>query len=361
MNHLSMEQILARITQSERFDEMRMIRDQVHEMLREHLLFAHSLGLSRDINRIHDALIHRAAALTEAELAREGRSCPPVRFALMLFGSGGRCEQTLWSDQDNGFIYEDVPEEEREEVESYFAEFVGRLLSGLEALGYPPCEGNVVANNPQWRKPVSAYIAMALDWLAEPNWENMRYLLIMADMRCIYGEPELVERLRGAVLAYVREHVSVLQQLLSNTLHHKISLGVFGHLITERYGEDAGGFDVKYGAYIPIVNGIRLLAIQEGIAESTTLRRLEGLVAAGVLGAAEAQTWRQAFEIALKHRDMTPFTIDNGMYTTRSKLSAEQLTRELKQELKFCLRAGMELQKFVRKSVEAKLHQREKG
>jgi len=355
MNHLSMEQILERITQSEQFDEMRMTRDQVHEMLREHLLFAHSLGLHRDINRIHDALIRRTAVLAEAELERAGLRRPSLPYALMLFGSGGRCEQTLWSDQDNGFIYEDPPEAEREEVEAYFARLVACMLSGLEALGYPPCEGHVVANNPQWRKPVSSFIQMTLDWLAEPNWENGRYLLIMADMRCIYGEAELVERLRGALLTYVREHPPVLQDLLSNTLHHKISLGVFGQLITERYGEDAGGFDVKYGAYIPIVNGIRLLAIQAGIAAPSTLQRLQALVAAGVVGQAQADTWRQAFEIALKHRDMTPFTLEDGMYATRSKLSAEQLTKELKQELKFCLRAGMELQRYVRKSVEAKV------
>ena len=60
-------------------------------------------------------------------------------------------------------------------------------------------------------------------------------------------------------------------------MHHKISLGVFGHLITERYGEDAGGFDIKYGAYIPIVNGIRLLAIQAGILATSTLERIKQL------------------------------------------------------------------------------------
>jgi CBS domain-containing protein len=39
MNHLSMERILERIYLSEQFEEMRITRDQVHEMFREHLLF----------------------------------------------------------------------------------------------------------------------------------------------------------------------------------------------------------------------------------------------------------------------------------------------------------------------------------
>lgn len=180
----------------------------------------------------------------------------------ILFGSGGRSEQTLWSDQDNGLVYGESEKHQEEEVEEYFIKLVDCILQGLDALGYPPCEGNVVSSNKQWRKPLTAYTQMMLEWLQEPEWENIRYLLIMADMRCIYGSQNLVDQLRGTILTYVQENSSVLNYLLSNTLHHKISLGVFGQLITERYGEDAGGFDIKYGAYIPIVNGIRLLAIK---------------------------------------------------------------------------------------------------
>ena len=59
MNHLSMEQILERIYQSEQFDEMRITRDQVHEMFREHLLFSYTSELGLQINQVHDALIQR--------------------------------------------------------------------------------------------------------------------------------------------------------------------------------------------------------------------------------------------------------------------------------------------------------------
>ena len=40
-------------------------------------------------------------------LEDEGFGKPPVPYAFILFGSGGRSEQTLWSDQDNGLIYEE--------------------------------------------------------------------------------------------------------------------------------------------------------------------------------------------------------------------------------------------------------------
>jgi CBS domain-containing protein len=355
MKHLSMEQILDRIQQSEQFDEMRIARDQVHEMFREHLLFSHSPELDRDVNEIHDCLIRRTIQLAEHILEDEGQGKPPVPYAFILFGSGGRSEQTLWSDQDNGLIYADSTEYDKEELELYFTRLVDCILQGLDVLGYPPCQGNVVSSNKQWRKPSSHYIKMMMGWFEEPVWENVRYLLIMADMRCIYGDDSLVNRLKGEFLKYVEQNPGILKYLLSNTLHHKISLGVFGHLITERYGEDAGGFDIKYGAYIPIVNGIRLLAIQSGIHQSSTFERLEQLKENSIITENHADEWKQAFGIAIKLRDITPYQIEEGMYTTRSKLSADQLTKELRQELKLCLRVGIDLQKYVKKSIDSLL------
>lgn len=360
MKHLSMEQILERINLSEQFDEMRITRDQVHEMFREHLLFSHSPDISHKINMIHDAFIQRTIELAEHMLEDEGYGKPPVPYAFILFGSGGRSEQTLWSDQDNGLIYSESEEYSEEELEGYFVKLVDCTLRGLDALGYPPCEGNVVSSNKQWRKSVTGYKEMLLGWLGEPNWENVRYLLIMADMRCIHGSHSLVEQHKATFLTYVKQNPSILNQLLSNTLHHKISLGVFGHLITERYGEDAGGFDIKYGAYIPIVNGIRLLAIQAGITQSSTHERIRLLNESSFIPEQLANEWREAFGVALKLRDLTPFQLENDMYTTRGKLGAEQLTRELKNELKQILRAGMELQKYVKKSIVSHI-EREKG
>ncbi|MDR6878917.1 DUF294 nucleotidyltransferase-like domain-containing protein [Bacillus sp. 3255] len=358
MKHLSMEQILERIYQSEQFDEMRITRDQVHEMFREHLLFAHAPDMNRTINAIHDAFIRRTIELAEHMLEDEGHGKPPVPYAFMLFGSGGRSEQTLWSDQDNGLIFSESTEHTMEEVEDYFAKLVDCTLRGLEALGYPPCEGNVVSSNKQWRKPAAEYKAMLLQWLQEPVWENVRYLLIMADMRCIYGSPVLVEQLNKTFLDYVKQNPAILNQLLSNTLHHKISLGVFGQLITERYGEDAGGFDIKYGAYIPIVNGIRLLAIQAGITSSSTFERIERLKASSFIPERLADEWREAFGVALKLRDLTPFQLEGDLYTTRGKLAADQLSKDIKLELKQCLRAGVELQRYVKKSIVSHLERK---
>ncbi len=360
MNHLSMERILERIYQSEQFEEMRITRDQVHEMFREHLLFSYTSELGQQINQVHDVLIQRTTQIAEHLLEDEGYGKPPVAYAFILLGSGGRREQTLWSDQDNGLIYGDSETHTQDELDCYFDKLASYIIRGLDVLGYPPCEGNVISSNPQWRKSLQGYTEMMVGWFMEPDWENVRYLLILADMRCIYGSEALVGKLKQSFLDYVQEHPGLLKYLLSNTLHHKISLGIFSHLITERYGEDAGGFDIKYGAYIPIVNGIRLLAIQAGITATSTIERIKQLNVKGIVSEQLAKDWEMAFSIALKLRDSTPFQLDGEKYTTRGKLTADQLNKEIRVQLKQCLRTGIQLQKYVGKSIGSHI-EREKG
>jgi CBS domain-containing protein len=115
---------------------------------------------------------------------------------------------------------------------------------------------------------------MITQWFAEPDWENVRYLLIQADMRFLYGDERLAQELRLYYHSLIEANPKIIEHMLQNTLHHKVSLGVFGQLIRERYGEHAGGVDIKYGAYIPFINGIRLLSIAFGMNDVSTLDRM---------------------------------------------------------------------------------------
>ncbi|WP_248924904.1 DUF294 nucleotidyltransferase-like domain-containing protein [Paenibacillus hamazuiensis] len=351
MERLSMERMLERIFQAERFEELREIRDRIHEDFHKDLLFPHSLDENKRLNEIHDAMISRIVHISEQEMNEQGKGEPPVPYSFILYGSGGRKEQTLWSDQDNGILFDDPEERDVEQVSSYFKELVDCIEWGMAIVGYPPCSGDVICANPQWRKPLSAYRSMLREWLVEPNWEHVRYLLIMADMRCVYGSEMLAEKLKDDFYEYVEEHRELLYHMLQNTLHHKISLGVFGQLIKERYGEDAGGVDIKYGAYIPIVNGVRLLAVEAGIRCTSTQERIERLIADNHVEEELGHDWLEALSLVMKLRAETPFQIQDGQYTTRGKLPADMLTKERTNQLKFCLRIGKDLQKYVQNKV----------
>jgi CBS domain-containing protein len=170
-------------------------------------------------------------------------------------------------------------------------------------------------------------------------------------MRVIYGDSSIVHKLKQFLGQYVREHRIILEKLLQNTLHRKASLGIFGQLLTERYGEDAGGVDIKYGSYIPIVNGIRLLAIQAGIMETSTIERIEKLLEYKLVSETLAAEWKKALAINLEFRSKTPFQLEEGLYSSRGKLPARLLSKESRHELKLALHVGIDLQKYVQKRI----------
>jgi CBS domain-containing protein len=342
-----MDRMLERINRADRFEELRRVREEIHGKFLRDLPFVHSFEWNAQLNDIHDALIRRIVALSEKMVFNLGQGDVPLPYAFVLFGSGGRQEQTLWSDQDNGLIYADPEKEDAEQAGAYFQALAECIEQGMAEAGYPPCEGMVICSNPQWRKPVGQFLSMVREWFDEPVWGHVRYLLMMADMRCVYGHSVLADRIKDEILEYTAAHPEMLHHMLQNTLHHKIPLGVFGQLIKERYGEDAGGVDIKYGAYLPIVNGVRLLSVEAGLRSTSTRERIGQLIAGGQVEEEIGLDWLEAFALALKLRSETPYQLKDGKYTTRGKMPADRLTRERINQLKFCLRIGKDLQKYV--------------
>ncbi|XEC96496.1 DUF294 nucleotidyltransferase-like domain-containing protein [Paenibacillus tarimensis] len=347
-------QLLGQIGLAENVAELRSLRDQIHKRMDALLPTLSVERFYEQINEVHDALIRRAIILAEAEMARMGKGSPPVPYAYLLFGSGGREEQTLSSDQDSGIIYGD-PEKDEAEAGRYFEQLASVVVANLQDIGYPPCDGNVISTNEQWRIPVSRWKRTLDRWFDEADWEAVRYLLIVADGRTVYGDEGLFAELKNHYYSDMLEKPVIVRRMLDNTMRHKVLLGIFGQLLRERYGTETGSIDIKYGAYIPMVNAIRMMAVQAGLRETSTLERISMLHKAGVLSKEDAHQYGEAFRLFLRLRLMTTEYIDNGRYTNNGKLASRLLAKELTEQLKDGLRLGKKLQRRVYKQTMGKL------
>ncbi len=91
-------------------------------------------ALIADINNdIH----RRVLRLLEAELAGEGRGPPPVAYACIVMGSGGRGESLLFPDQDHGFVLADYPDERHGEIDPWFIALPDASRQALAGLHFP--------------------------------------------------------------------------------------------------------------------------------------------------------------------------------------------------------------------------------
>ncbi|WP_239615274.1 DUF294 nucleotidyltransferase-like domain-containing protein [Cohnella mopanensis] len=347
------EKRLLDITEAEDLEQLRSIREREQSRLATELSTSPAYAVMESLNELHDTLITQAIRLAENDLARLGHGAPPVPYTYMLYGSGGRYEQTLYSDQDSGLVYADVSNEvEEERCRIYFPLFAATVVQYLIALGYPPCEGSVIASNPEWCLSLRGWKKKIDSWFAEPSWENVRYLLIAADGRALSGDKVLADKFKDQIYNDMLDRPVIARRLMENTIRHKVLVGVFGQLLTERYGEEAGSLDIKYGAYIPMVNAFRLLAMQAGIRDTSTLSRIEALKQANVLSEDEAMEASDAFVFFLKLRLLATGTHEDGQLIGTGKISSKQLTKEMKIPLKQALKAGAKIQRRVQRELQ---------
>ena len=300
------------------------------------------------VNAMHDRIAMAAVNICEAQMSKAGYGPPPCAYSFIVFGSSGRQEATLWSDQDNGLIIDGEPDG----VKNRYFEFFGTMLSDvLEEVGYEKCKGRVMCSESMWRKTLPEWTDQLKSWRDQLEWEPIRYLIISSDMRHIAGSEELSMKWVEAFHSGFVDNEKLSTAVLRNTVRHKATLNLLGQVLTERFGDYAGGFDIKYGVYIPLVNIVRRLTLLHGIKASSTLDRLKALEKLNTYQ--HLDKLRQAFLSAIRMRMNTPYSIQEGLllssdYIAESELKNKQLLSELRESLLLVRREHRVLQRQLR-------------
>lgn len=288
------------------------------------------------LNSFHDAVM---VNVFEIAVARLGMEKPPCRFCWFIAGSGGRNEQGVISDQDHGIIYQ-IASNENEE---YFLKLGTEISYGLSIVGYPYCKGNIMSSNPLWCKSLDEWKRQLFNWMDEGSWESIRNLQIFFDSRCLYGEAQFVQELKQFIFDYQAKNPYLLKRLMENVLHIKKAISPLGQLLVNTTGEHSGSIDLKYSAFIPYVNAIRILSIKEQIAETSTEQRLNKL--SGMPNYQKVlETAPANFKRLLEYRLSLARVKE---YEDTHYLHVNELSREQKKEIKRILKDGENLHSFV--------------
>jgi CBS domain-containing protein len=224
----------------------------------------------------------------------------PVAWAWLGFGSQGRAEQALGADQDNALML--APDYDESRHGDYFTALAERVCHGLAACGYRLCPGEIMAMNPGWRLSLPRWQETFAAWIDEPTPKALMHSSIFFDMRCIAGDPGLVEALHGDVLRRTADNSIFLACLYSNVMTHTPPLGFFRTFVLERSGEHEDRLDLKGRGIIPIVDIARLYALAAGVPEVNTIERLRALGGRGDLTLRDARALADAYEFISRLR-----------------------------------------------------------
>ncbi|OQX03756.1 MAG: nucleotidyltransferase [Thiothrix lacustris] len=253
------------------------------------------------ITSIGQAIARRLLVMAEAQFGK-----PPVPYAFIVAGSMARREQTAHSDQDNGMILSD----EYNEVEhgEYFRNVAKFVSDGLNACGYVYCPGNVMATNDQWRQPLSVWRGYFETWINKPEPQALMYASIFFDLRCLYGEENLLNNLQEEVLHKTKASTLFQAFMASNALGFSPPLGFFRGFVLDKDkdGSDEKGMDMKKRGVVPIIDLARLYSLAGGLRPINTWERLEAIAEVGVMNRSMIEDLRDAFEfistVRLQHQ-----------------------------------------------------------
>ncbi len=215
-----------------------------------------------------DTIIRKLIELTIVEIGP-----PPVNFSFLCLGSEGRKEETLFTDQDNAIIFENVIKEKEVAVQSYFNNLGERVCNSLNYIGYSFCLGNIMAKNPVWCKPLSTWESYFVNWIATPEPQNLLDASIFFDFRSVYGDELLVEKLKKKIDESVRLNPLFLYHLAYNTFNTKCPHISSGNILSDKHGDI---IDLK-SALVPIIMFARTYSLQHNIWCSNTIERLTAL------------------------------------------------------------------------------------
>src|SRR6516162_8155803 len=213
---------------------------------------------------------------------------------LIVMGSEGRGEQTMRTDQDNGIILASPVESEALDV------FRNEFSGALESFGFPPCPGNVMVRNPAWSKLLSEYLADFQRWIALPDEAAHMNVAIVYDARAIAGDAQLLHKAKMTLIDIVQGEQAFLAHFARAIDAFETPIGLFNNLITSEGAGDA--LDLKKGGIFPIVHGVRSLAIEQGLHETSTDERIARLRDLGALKGEFGRDLKQAFRFMLMLR-----------------------------------------------------------
>ncbi len=226
------------------------------------------------LTRINNDLYGRVVEICLRDMNNDGWGEPPVKFTLIVMGSGGRGESFLRPDQDNGFILEDYPDTEHARIDAWFIELAERMTRALHGIGFEYCPGHIMAINPLWRKTLPQWKAQMDYWIRRGGGSTFRLCDIFFDFTPVHGDYRMARELRQHV-TQVAQHRPFLREMFRFTEHRNVALGVFGGLRKSREsGPNRGKINLKLAGTMPLVNAVRVTALREGVSHTSTLMRI---------------------------------------------------------------------------------------
>ena len=316
--------IVARIEQAQSLDDIAQVVETIGKFIR---------GQQQNGTKTH-VISRMVQSLNTQVFAKVWQLLvPSVIFqnaCLFVMGSEGRGEQIMRTDQDNALILRD--DFFNEQMLIKLREFAEQFNQTLANMGYPLCNGKIMINNPQWRKPLGDFQSQINHWFSSGQSENMMWLATLQDAHFVCGDKALFEPLIEHYHQAFHHHAS--SNFINRFAKPVLQFDTDGNWWQRLTGGTGDNIDLKKAGIFPIVHGVRALCLEHHITATNTKLRLQILAERQILPEKTSQNLAEALDFFLAKRlEVALTTADKSA----RKVNPNNLSALDKDLLKECL------------------------
>ncbi len=265
--------VLLKVGQADGIDDLIQVGPQIEQLV-------HSLSrkgikthyIAKLVNELHRKMIYKLISfLLPSELSD--------KVCILVMGSEGRSEQVIRTDQDNALIYHDeISDQEIALLDAFAIQF----NEAMQQLGFPPCLGNIMLSNTEWRHSLSGFKDKVDQWFKNPSDEHFMYASILLDGEVVYGAESWLVELKSVLRKRQEDYPVFLRHFAIAALRFNTPIGFFGGLITDNEDKEHSHIDIKKGGIFSIVHGVRCYALEAGVEQTNTHWRIKVLMDKGI-------------------------------------------------------------------------------
>lgn len=288
LQRLSLKQVSGELRHATSLNDLMAVAPQIRSLARSLVgQGVQARQLTSLISHLNDTLAQRLVELAAGQHGLDlGQAC------WLAFGSEGRSEQTIATDQDNGLVLADsTTPAERER----WLSMARQVNEELDACGYPLCKGNIMASNPQCCLTLAQWLERFDHWMQHGAPEDLLNASIFFDLRGVAGDRTMALALQAHVNTHAARLPRFMKQLALNALRNRPPLNWRGSVETHQVNGQAV-VDLKLQGTAIMVDAARIYALGHGIPETGTRQRLEAYGRAQNVADSEWQAWVTAFE-----------------------------------------------------------------
>ena len=321
-------------------------------------------GMAAEIRKLTGILVEQGVAVEQLtlfvsvlndrlsqrvlEIVRKRYDLERVSWCWLAFGSEGRVEQTLATDQDNGLVFAAHDESPPRAVRGRLLPFAREVNDALDVCGFPLCKGNVMASNPALCLSTEEWQSRMADWLANTDPQALLESSICFDFRALAGDVALADQMRAWLLAHARSRPAFLRLMAENAISVRPPRGMLRDFATDDVPNAPHTIDLKLAGARPFVDAARIYALANGLPQTGTVERLRAAAAAKVLGEREVSAWVRAFGSIQGLRLRAQSRVSVGAAANANRIDPYALDDFEQRTLKEALRQASKLQDRLR-------------